>query len=133
MKIKYNNKNYCFSKCAKDKFQTWVIEPLLLILVLTTIAVIVYSLLAIIGFIAEGILVSFFGANALYHPGEWAALGAVATMITILLVGALQGLYKLLKAILRLIHNTYETVSAKINGTYNKRYKKSCYLFEECK
>ena len=132
MKIKYNNKNYCFSKCAKDKFQAWVVEPLLIIFVLTTIAVIGYSVFAIIGFITEGILVSFFGFSAFYQPHEWAILGMTTTVVTIILIFSLHGLYKLLKAVLGFMHNIYETVSDKINGTYVKRYKKSCHLFEEC-
>jgi len=132
MKIKYNNKSYCFSKCAKDKFQTWLVEPLLIIFGLTTIALVLYSVFAIIGFITEGILVSFFGFSAFYLPHEWVMVGMSTTVVTIFSAFSLKSLYIVLKAILRLIHNTYETISTKINGTYVKRYKKSCHIFEEC-
>lgn len=124
MKIKYNNKNYCFSKCAKDKFQTWVISPLTVVLV----AVLVFSAFAILGFITEGILVTFFDMNAFYKPFQWVAVGIGAAALIFLLLLAIFLALDIIESTIKMSKRIYNT----INDPYEKHYKKSCHLFEEC-
>lgn len=62
MKIKYKNKNYCLSKCAKDKFQNYIIGPISFVLAFIGILLVIFGLLWISGLIIS--LITFYGFNS---------------------------------------------------------------------
>ena len=113
-----NKKKYCISKCAKDKFQTWIIEPVLAVLFFLVAIPVVFLVFSIIGLISMALQFLLFGDVIFLEPNI-AAQGIAALVfggITYFLF------YKSNKAI-----NTW------VSTQYQTKYKKSCTLFEECK
>ena len=126
MKIKYKNKHYCISPCAKDKFETYILEPVTGILFVGSILAAIYTVLSILGFFVEGVLVTFFHEQAATMAGIWFLLGlglVVAILMTFGLAMMIKDSYKVL----------YKYVQYRVSTEYAKRYKPECKLFVECK
>lgn len=87
MKIKYKNKHYCISPCAKDKFETYILEPVTAILFVGSIITVLYIALSILGFFVEGVLVTFLHERASTETGMWFVLGLGLVVAILLTVG----------------------------------------------
>ena len=125
MKIKYNNKQYCVSPCAKDKFERYILNPVTTFIVAAAITASIVLLASIIGFIAEGIYVSFFNGIAFYGLGDWVGLGLIILMLSLLLWGLFITIQETFFKI-----NRY--IQYRVSEEYTKRYKPECRLFVEC-
>lgn len=121
MKIKWNNKKYCVSPCAKDKFERFIIRPISV--VLTGIAILVT--LSFIGMITDGILIVFFNCQSAYRTGEWLLLGLVDVLVLIIVVTTTQVVFELLG-------HAKSLIEYRMSTAYHNRYKPECKLFVEC-
>jgi succinate dehydrogenase hydrophobic anchor subunit len=126
MKIKYKNKHYCISPCAKDKFETYILEPVTAIIFVESIITVLYIALSILGFFVEGVLVTFFHERAGIETGIWFVFGlglVVAILLTVGIILMIKDWFKRL----------YQYVQYRVSAEYTKRYKPECKLFIECK
>ena len=125
MKLKYKNKHYCVSQCAKDKFEQYILTPIAIFLAALIFTIIFLVITSILGFITEGILVTFFDANAMIKDGLWITVGAaelVAIGISIIIYIAVKETY----------YKIHRYIEYRLSNAYTKQYKPECKLFIEC-
>ena len=113
----FNKKRYCMTRCAKDTFQKWVIDPLLAILVIIAAAIVVVLALVFIGVLSMSLQVLIFQDVIFIEPNVLAQ-GLLATS-TVGLVWV--STYKINTKL-----NTWVTTK------YEHKFRKSCTLLEEC-
>ena len=132
MKIKYKGDTYCVSKCAKDKFQRFVLKPVSIIitLVLVIIALGAFSL------IWDGVF-SLFGFTGDQFPVSMGALlwqlPLMGFMKILVIVIVLAVISVVVLAVATFVVNVNKYIDTWINTKYETRYKKECNLFEKCK
>lgn len=125
MKLRHNNKYYCISRCAKDKFQTYILRPFSLSIFLAVILLLSLLIPGFIGFIIEGIHVTWFEGIAATKIMTWVSVGYLTLLILALACPLVIDIYNFFK-------HTYKRISYKINKLYEYGFKPSCKLFEEC-
>ena len=134
--MKYNGKKYCISQCAKDKFQQFVLSPIIglfTIMIMLLTALLVLVTLGFIGMLVEGVLVVYFDYSALYRSGDWILAGTIFTAIFLLLVIAITYIINWLTSFYKYIKAITKNIDNRIQGVYIKQYKKKCTFFIECK
>ena len=135
--MEYNGKKYCVSQCAKDKFQQFVLSPIIglftIMIIMPLVALLVLFILGFIGMLIEGVLVVYFDYSALYRSGEWLLTGTIFIILFLLLVIAITYIINWLTSSYKYIKAIIKTIDNRIQGVYIKQYKKKCTFFIECK
>ncbi len=135
--MEYNGKKYCVSQCAKDKFQQFVLSPIIglftIMIIMPLVALLVLFILGFIGMLIEGVLVVYFDYSALYRSGEWLLTGTIFIILFLLLVIAITYIINWLTSFYKYIKAITKNIDNRIQGVYIKQYKKKCTFFIECK
>jgi len=120
MKIKYQGKQYCVSQCAKDKFQEFVIDPLVMVLTVILIGV----LIEIIGLITTGVIVQIHGSYVYDVPVFLYGVASICGSAILFMLGSI------LVHVFKSINNSLDRW---VNTKYEEGYKKECTFLEECR
>jgi uncharacterized iron-regulated membrane protein len=127
MKIKYNDKQYCLSRCAKDKIQTFIIEPLSLLLIIGLI----YIGLTILGLVGGQLYVWFPEVFSMFSGIFSLSIDAMfiaGIMLTIVIILPIV----VVLTLAGLIISINDKINEWINTKYEATTEKSCTLLEEC-
>lgn len=82
MKLSYQGNNYCLSSCAKDRFQNFILTPLVFITVTLLIVTVTLITFLLVGLAAQGLFEWFF----IIDPLELGFLLSLSIPITVFLL-----------------------------------------------